>query len=641
MKKKKGSVRSKLNRGSGKPRWRVLFLSVFILLLFAGVAYRAVELQIIDRERAYKVAKRQHRGTSTLLPRRGRILDRNHRDIAVNVDVKSVFVNPANVKDPIDTAQALSKILDIPQKTALNRISSKRSFVWLKRLADPQAIKQLEEMDLEGIGFVEEPKRVYPNRHLLGQVVGITNIDSKGIEGIEYYYDNLLIGKPREITLRRDAKGRRIISNPDNVQEFNRDKTSGHDIVLTVDTQIQHIVERELEEGIKAMNAEKGMALLMNTETGEIMAMASYPFLDPNDFGSQPEKDRRNLPIWFMFEPGSTMKVFLAASAIEEKKVTPSTVFYCENGRRKVGSKVIRDVSPRGDLTVEQAIVVSSNICASKIGELLGRDKYHDYLERFGFGSKTGIDLPGESAGLMLPSRKWGQIELATISFGQGISVTALQITSALAAIANGGYLMKPYIVKRIIAPDGSIIKENEPEVLRRVISYDTSREITEIMKNVVDTGTGKRAAIPGIPVAGKTGTAQIPDPRTGGYHPDRYIASFIGFAPADDPKIALAVIVEAPKKKSHGGSVSAPIFKEIAEKVLFHLGVSPANELVGAKVMPDLSGMSVREILNWSEKQGIKVKLSGSGFVKSQEPKPGDLIKEGMVCSIELQQNI
>ena len=550
-------------------------------------------------------------------------------------------MNPANVKDPIDTAQALSKILDIPQKTALNRISSKRTFVWLKRLADTQAIKQIEEMDLEGIGFVEEPKRVYPNRHLMGQVVGITNIDSKGIEGIEYFYDNLLIGKPREISLKRDAKGRRIISNPDNVQEFNRDKTAGHDIVLTVDTQIQHIVERELEEGIKAMNAEKGMALLMNTETGEIMAMASYPFLDPNDFGSQPEKDRRNLPVWFMFEPGSTMKVFLAASAIEENKVTPSTVFNCENGRRKVGSKVIRDVSPRGDLTVEQAIVVSSNICASKIGELLGRDKYHEYLERFGFGSKLGIDLPGESSGLMLPSRKWGQIELATISFGQGVSVTALQITSALSAIANGGYLMKPYIVKRIIAPDGSIIKENEPEVLRRVISYDTSHEITEIMKKVVDTGTGKRAAIPGIPVAGKTGTAQIPDPRTGGYHPDRYIASFIGFAPADDPKIALAVIVEAPKKKSHGGSVSAPIFKEIAEKVLFHLGVSPTNELVGAKVMPDLSGMSVREILNWSEKEGIKVKLSGSGFVKSQEPKPGDLIKEGMVCSIELQQNI
>ncbi|MEQ9618194.1 MAG: penicillin-binding transpeptidase domain-containing protein [Deltaproteobacteria bacterium] len=641
MKPKRGKKRISLGRDLDRPKWKMSVIGAFVLVLFALVCFKAFELQVIDRDRAFKVARKQHHGSSTLLPRRGKILDRNMKELAVNVEIKSVFVNPYNIKNPEEFSKALSGKLEIPEKKLLKRASSKSSFVWLKRLVDPAVTSELESMDIEGLGYIEEPKRVYPNGPLMGQVLGFTNIDSTGIEGLEYRYDSLLIGKPGKIILKRDAYGRRIINNPDIVESFGEEKTSGHSIVLTIDSQIQHIVERELKDGIEKMSGEKGMAILMDPESGEVLAMASYPFLDPNNYGEYPQENRRNLPIWYTYEPGSTMKVFLVASAIQDKKASPESQFFCENGRRKVGARVIRDVKPYGTLTLADIVRVSSNIGASKVGELLGKETYYQYLKKFGFGEKSGIDLPGESSGKLLSPKKWGKIELATISFGQGVSVTSLQLVSALSAIANGGYLMKPHIVKRIISSDGTVIREKKPEVVNRVLSYDTSVKMTRILERVVEEGTGKKAAIPGFTVGGKTGTAQIPDPVNGGYYNDRFIASFIGFAPTDDPKIVLAVVVEAPKKMTHGGSVAAPIFRQVAEKVLFHLGASPNKEMVGTRIMPDLSGKSVRDILKWSEEEGIKVEVKGSGYVTGQQPPPGDTIKEGMVCSIELKQNI
>ncbi len=641
MKPKRSTKRLSLARDLEKPRWRVVIIATLIVALFAMVSLKALELQVLDRERAFKIARKQHHGTSTLLPRRGRILDRNGKELAVNVDVKSVYANPKEVVDPKNTANILSEKLGVSEEKIHKRVASNKSFVWIKRLADSKAADELKESDVKGLGFIPEPKRIYPNGTLLGQVIGFTDIDSIGIEGIEYKYDDSLIGKTRKITLKRDARGHKILSDPNEIQEIDRDESSGNDITLTIDSQIQHIVERELKEGIEEMGGEKGMAIMMNPETGEVLAMASYPFVDPNSYSKFPVENRRNLPVWYAYEPGSTMKVFLAASAIEDKKVNPNTQFNCENGRRKIGSAVIKDIKPRGTLTVSEIVKYSSNIGASKIGETMGRDSYYKYLKKFGFGDKTGIGLPGESKGQLASPRKWGAIELATISFGQGVSVTALQLVTALSAIANGGYLMKPYIIEKIVDPEGHVLTENKPEVVTRVISYDTSDQMKRIMQLVVEEGTGKKAQIPGFSVAGKTGTAQIPNPQSGGYYSDRYIASFIGFTPVEDPEIVMAVIVEAPRKKTHGGSVAGPIFKQIAEKVLFHMQVSPKKELVGMKVMPDLSGMSVRDILKWSEEQGVKVHLKGSGFVSGQKPMPGDLIKEGMVCSVELKQKI
>jgi cell division protein FtsI (penicillin-binding protein 3) len=641
MKPKRSTKRISLARDLDKPRWRVFIVAALIIALFAMVSVKALELQVLDRERAFKIARKQHHGTSTLLPRRGKIFDRNAKELAVNVDVKSVYANPKKVTNPSETANLLSEKLSLPLEKILSRVSSNKSFVWIKRLADSKSVDEIQNSDITGLGFIPEPKRIYPNGHLLGQVIGFADVDSIGLEGIEYRYDNLLIGKTRKLTLKRDARGNKILNDPSEIQDIDQDKTSGHDIVLTIDSQIQHIVERELKEGIEEMGGEQGMAIIMNPETGEVLAMASYPFLDPNNYSQFPEANRRNLPIWYAYEPGSTMKVFLAASALEDKKVNPNSEFNCENGRRKIGSAVIKDIKPRGTLTVAEIVKYSSNIGASKIGELMGRDSYYKYLKKFGFGDKTGIGLPGESSGQLAAPRKWGPIELATISFGQGISVTSLQLVTALSAIANGGYLMKPYVIEKIVDPAGNVIEENKPEVVTRVISYDTSYQMKQIMQSVVEDGTGKRAQIPGFSVAGKTGTAQIPNPKSGGYYSDRYIASFIGFTPVQDPAIVMAVVVEAPRVKTHGGSVAAPIFKQIAEKVLFHMGVSPKKELVGMKVMPDLSGMSVRDILKWSEEEGVKVEVKGSGFVTNQKPLPGDLIKEGMVCSIELKQKI
>jgi len=641
MKPKRSTKRLSLARDLEKPRWRVVIIATLIIALFAMVSLKALELQVLDRERAFKIARKQHHGTSTLLPRRGRILDRNGKELAVNVDVKSVYANPKEVVDPKNTAHILSEKLGVSEEKIHKRVASNKSFVWVKRLADSKAADELKESDVKGLGFIPEPKRIYPNGTLLGQVIGFTDIDSIGIEGIEYKYDDSLIGKTRKITLKRDARGHKILSDPNEIQEIDRDESSGNDITLTIDSQIQHIVERELKEGIEVVGGEKGMAIVMNPETGEVLAMSSYPFVDPNSYSKFPVENRRNLPVWYAYEPGSTMKVFLAASAIEDKKVNPNSQFNCENGRRKIGSAVIKDIKPRGTLTVSEIVKYSSNIGASKIGETLGRDSYYKYLKKFGFGDKTGIGLPGESKGQLASPRKWGAIELATISFGQGVSVTSLQLVTALSAIANGGYLMQPYIIEKIVDPEGHVLKENKPEVVTRVISYDTSDQMKRIMQSVVEDGTGKKAQIPGFSVAGKTGTAQIPNPQSGGYYSDRYIASFIGFTPVEDPEIVMAVIVEAPRKKTHGGSVAGPIFKQIAEKVLFHLQVSPKKELAGMKVMPDLSGMSVRDILKWSEEQGVKVDLKGSGFVTGQKPMPGDLIKEGMVCSVELKQKI
>lgn len=641
MKPKRSTKRISLARDLDKPRWRVFIVATLLIALFAMVSVKALELQILDRERAFKIARKQHHGTSTLLPRRGKIFDRNGKELAVNIDVKSVYANPKKVTNPSETAKILSEKLNLSQKKILDRVSSDKSFVWIKRLADSESVEELQNLDITGLGYIPEPKRIYPNGHLMGQVIGITDIDSIGIEGIEYRYDRLLTGKTRKITLKRDARGHKILNDPSEIQDIDQYKTSGHDIVLTIDSQIQHIVERQLKEGVEEVGGEKGMAIIMNPETGEVLAMASYPFLDPNNFSKFPEVNRRNLPMWYAHEPGSTMKVFLAASALDDKKVNPNSKFNCENGRRRIGSHVIRDIKPRGTLTVAEIVKYSSNIGASKIGELLGRDKYYKYLNKFGFGKKTGIGLPGESSGLLAAPRKWGPIELATISFGQGISVTSLQLVTALSAIANGGYLMKPYVIEKIVGPDGNVIEQNSPEVVTRVISYDTSYQMKQIMQGVVENGTGKKAQIPGFSVAGKTGTAQIPNPKSGGYYSGRYITSFIGFAPVEDPEIVMVVVVEAPGEKTYGGSVAAPIFKQIAEKVLFHMGVSPKKVLVGMTVMPDLSGMSVRDILKWSEEEGIKVKVKGSGFVTNQKPLPGDLIKEGMVCSIELKQKI
>jgi len=635
--KKQNKLHLQYNRDSTKPKWRIYFATLIVFLLFISVSYKALSLQVLDRDKSFKIAKRQHSSSLNLLPKRGNIMDTNGTYLATSVDTISIYINPQLIKDPKKFAMFISENTKFGYKELLAHAISNKSFIWLDRLANPDTTKKLKELNMDGIGYIQEPKRVYPNDYLIGQVLGFTNIDSKGIEGIEYNLDGILSGKPQKISMKRDARGKQIMYSPVDIEE----KTRGFDVELTIDSQIQHIVEKELRIGVEKMGGDAGMALLMEPNTGEILAMASYPFFNPNRFKEFPNKTRRNLPVWYTFEPGSTLKIFLTAAAIEEKLANSNTKYDCENGRRKVGPKVIRDSHPHGVLTVAEVIEVSSNICASKIGETLGKKSLYKYLKDFGFGNKLGIDLPGEPRGSLQKTNKWGPVELATISFGQGISVTSLQLASALSTIANGGYLMKPYIVKKISTPGGEIVTNNKPEIIKRVISYDTAKQVATIMEGVVVNGTGKNAQISGYNVAGKTGTAQIPNPNTGGYFKEKYMASFVGFAPVDDPKITLIVVVENPRESIYGGSVSAPIFKAITEKVLFYLNTPTSSGFTGTKLMPNFKGKSTRDILRWADDNGVEVKFNGSGFSETQTPVAGEEIKEDTICSFKLTQDI
>ena len=623
---------------SKKGRWKFYVATIFITGLFAASGYRSFELQVLQSEKFSAEAKKQHSKVYKMPPVRGTLFDRNKKPLATSVWATSIYLNPGEVKDPDKLARAVSKPLGLSREKLISLARSSKPFVWIKRGEDPGTAKKIKAMGLPGVGFAEEPKRIYPSGSLLGQAIGFTNIDLKGVEGLEYGFERMLAGKPATARIRTDGMGDRISDVLLNAKE---QSAKGNDVLLTVDSNIQHITEAALEKGIKEMKADRGAVLLMNPQTGEILSMASYPFFDPNRFGEFPQETRKNLPVWMSFEPGSTLKVFLAATLLEEKMGDENTEYDCENGKRKIGPKVIKDVHGHGILTVSETITYSSNICAWKMGETLGKKKLHDSLRNFGFGETVGVDLPGEARGKIRNLRNWGDVELATISFGQGISVTAIQLATALSSIANGGYLMKPYIVKKIVSPEGKVLVERNPELVKKVISYDTASKVTGILEQVVESGTGKNAGIPGYRVAGKTGTAQMHDPETGTYHESRYLSSFIGFAPADDPRLALVVIVENPRKHTYGGVVAAPIFKSITEKVLFYMQIPPRGKKAEETVMPDMVNKSARDVMKWAEKEEVSVRFIGSGYVVSQHPPSGKKITRGTDCTFTLKQNI
>ncbi len=624
---------------SGNGRWKLYFTTGFMVLLFMAMGYRCLELQVLERERFSRGAKSQHSRVYKIPPVRGTLYDRNQKPLATSVSATSIYLNPRKVKDPERLALAVSGSLNISSKKVVSRANSEKSFVWIKRGVDNKTAQKIKDLNIAGIGFLEEPKRIYPNGALLGQAIGFTDIDLKGIEGVEYAFDRFLAGKPKAKRIKRDGRGNPI---SDGVTSKIEQSTKGNDIVLTVDSTIQHITEAELEKGIKEMGGERGAAVLMNPQTGEILAMASYPRFDPNRFSEFSTKIKKNLPVWLSFEPGSTLKVFLAAALLEEKAADEDTEYDCENGKKKIGSNIINDAHEHGVLTVSEAIKYSSNICAAKMGETLGKEKLYDSLRSFGFGRKNGVDLPGEASGKIQSLRNWGDIELATISFGQGISVTAIQLATALSSIANGGYMMKPYIVKRIISPKGKTIMEKNPEMRKKVISYDTASKVTRILEQVVQRGgTGSKAAVAGYRVAGKTGTAQMVNPLTGTYYENRYMSSFIGFAPADDPSLVLVIVVDNPRKQTYGGVVAAPIFRSIIERTLFYMRVPPNPELLEEKVMPNMVSKSARDVIRWAEKEEVSVKFIGSGYVVSQHPRSGEKIERGTDCTFTLKENI
>lgn len=552
-------------------RGRRIIVAFLLMFGFVGVLFRLFNLQVLQAEDLTARADRQHRKTITVEGGRGGIYDRQGKVLAINMDVPSVFGVPTSLENPSGVARDLARVLHVRADEIEKKLKQERSFVWIARKVDPEQGRSLERLSLDGIGTVLEGRRFYPKGPLLAHVLGFAGMDGQGLEGVERRYESYLRGDKQMVVLQRDALGRTVFPKGLNEQA----PSAGHNVTLTVDEVIQYITEKELDEAIAATKAKGGIAIVMEPRTGAILAMAISPKFDPNVVkGITPDR-WRNRALTDAYEPGSTMKVFIAAAALEEKVMEPGTMVYGENGHLTVANTVIHDHEKSGWITFAQVIQKSSNIGAAKTAMALGEERAYRYLKAFGFGERSEIDLPGETAGLVKEPKDWGRRSLASIAIGQEIGVTALQLVTAVSAVANGGWLMKPYVVSEVRNGKGQVAAQVGSQVRRRPISAETARTLTNILEGVVTNGTGSRAAVPGFRVAGKTGTAQKIDPQTGAYSPTLFVGSFTGFVPAEDPRLAIVVIIDEPHAEAWGGVVAAPVFRRIAEQALPYLGVS------------------------------------------------------------------
>ncbi|MEK6587202.1 MAG: penicillin-binding protein 2 [Nitrospirota bacterium] len=551
-------------------RGRRYVLLLLVLCGFGVVLFRLVTLQVLQAAELSAQADRQHQKTVSLEGARGTIVDRHGKILAMNVEVQSVFGVPNTVDSPLKTARQLSPILHVRTDELERKLRQDRRFVWLARKLDPEQGRRLDRLSLDGIGVVMEGRRFYPKGPLLAHVLGFSGMDGEGLEGVEHRYEPYLHGEKRMMVLQRDALGHTVF--PKGMME--RSPTPGHNLTLTIDEVIQYIVERELEDAVSRARAKSGTMIVLDPKTGAVLAMAVSPRFDPNAVSALSSDRWRNRALTDAYEPGSTMKAMMAAAAIEERVVSPNTMVFGEHGRMTVANTVIHDHERLGWISFAQVIQKSSNIGAAKTGMALGEHRLYRYLQAFGFGQRTEIDLPGEGVGLVRDPKDWGRRSVASISIGQEIGVTPLQMVSAVAAIANDGMLMKPYVVSEIRDADNHILRQVPPQAKRRVISRETARSVTKILEGVVTDGTGTHAAIPGFRVAGKTGTAQKIDPRTGAYSASRFVASFAGYAPAGNPQLAMIVVIDEPLGDTQGGAVAAPVFSRVGEQVLSYLGV-------------------------------------------------------------------
>jgi cell division protein FtsI (penicillin-binding protein 3) len=635
-------------------RFRITLLLYLFSFLFLVIFGRAYQLQVLQSQRLAAMAERQSQRIVQLIPKRGIIYERKKEEMAISVEVDSVFAQPGRVENVREVAQKVAPMLGKKPSDILSKLKGEEPFIWLQRGITPEQRKAIERYDFSGVAFLKETKRFYPQGDLGVHVIGFAGLDAQGLEGVEVGYDEFIRGEPGYIVISKDALGRSL--SPQTAPS--RQSLDGCDVILTIDKNIQYVVEKELKRAVQACSANGGMAVVMNPKTGEILALAVQPSFDPNHFSTAPPQVRKNRAVTDTFEPGSTFKVFLLAAALEEQAAAPKEMFFCENGAYTVGGKIIHDTHKHGWLSLADIIKLSSNIGASKVGKKLGKNKLHRHLKNFGFGAKTGVDLPGEVPGFLADPRTWSEVGLANISFGQGVSTTALQLTAALAAVANGGVLMKPYVVKAVLDSNGDFLQENRPKAIRRVISPETAGMVAKILKAVMDEGgTGKAARLAGYESAGKTGTAQKALANGRGYS-DKRIGSFFGFAPADNPQVVITVIIDEPQGSSYGGVVAAPAFKAIGEQMLPYMGVYPKGVTYLARVgagmpppkeappanspaqsasveasgdpgvMPDFSGKSLRQVVLIAQRLGLDLKLVGSGKAVSQNPPPGYVLQ-------------
>ena len=543
----------------------------FIFLVFCVA--RLFFIQFFRSNYLAGLANKQHNLFVELEPLRGTVYDTRLTPQTVSIPADSLYASPNAIqdKDKETLVRQLSQILNINQAYLRDRLYRKKSFVWLARKITPEQSQAIKRLNIKGLGFLKENKRSYPNSYIASHIIGFAGLDNVGLEGTEVYYDKYLKGETGWAVFLRDARQKRL-----DLWEKMVLPRNGYDTVLTIDEVIQYIAERELDKAFKSYHAKGASIIVMDPHTGAILALASRPTYDLNEHSKATKDQMRNRAICDLFEPGSVFKIVTLSAAIEEKKVNEEDKFFCENGSYRVASHTLHDHRPHGWLTFREVIEESSNICTTKVAQILGPDIVSRYVKLFGFGAKLGVDLPGESPGMAKEPRQWSKISIAAIPIGQEVGVTTLQLVSAISVIANGGQLMKPYIVQEIRDKQGETIKKFSPVMIRKVISLDTAARVKKILTGAVEEGTGKLAKVPGFSAAGKTGTAQKLEPN-GTYSNNKFIASFIGFAPAEDPLIAIAVTVDEPRPYYFGGVVAAPVFKNVASDTIRYLR---ANEL-------------------------------------------------------------
>lgn len=547
------------------------------MLIVAGVALlwstavfgRLAYLQLARHSEYLARAQRQQQRTIEITPKRGIIYDRNMRTLAMSIPVKSAFAVPAEIADEPLAVHLLSRVLNISPEVLAARLESSRSFVWVARKLSPEKYEAVEALNLKGVYFQDENQRFYPKRDLAAHVLGFVDPDEKGLAGIEYQLDGQIRSKAEKIIVMADARQRWFDGG-----EAQRER--GANVVLTLDEKIQYIAQRELAAAMEKTRAIAGSAIVMSPNTGDILAMANWPRFNPNDASEAPAEWRINRAVSALYEPGSTFKLITLAAAFDQDITYPREVFDCENGAIYIAGHRIRDHKPFGLLTVSDILAQSSDVGAIKIAVRLGSPKFYEYIRAFGFGAPTGIDLPGESRGLLHRLENWSAISIGSVSMGQEIGVTPIQLATAVSAIANGGLLYKPHVVQQVKRGEQNLpadrgVAATEP---RRVIRPETAATLRRLMEGVVLNGTGKLARLDGWTAAGKTGSAQKIDPATGRYSPTQLIASFTGFAPISNPAVTILVSLDSPVGLHEGGQVAAPVFKRIAEQVLSHLDV-------------------------------------------------------------------
>ncbi len=538
-------------------------------MLLTLITFRILYIHLAFNKRAVDLAQAQHSVRIELEPRRGAILDRNMRKLALNLKVDSVYAVARDVKKKEESARLLAPILGRDESFLYERLARDKLFVWLARKIPPESAKKVKELNLKGIYLIDETKRFYPGANLASQVIGFAGIDNTGLEGIEVFYDRYMHGKKGYKTIARDAKGREIHA----FEGTYIPPVDGYSIVLTLDEVIQHIAEKALKKAYDKHRAKAGIAIVMDPYKGGILALAALPSFDLNNFSYAADDVKRNRAISDYYEPGSVFKIITASACLDTGKVSIEDNFFCENGAWYVAGHTLHDHHGHGDMTFREVIEKSSNIGTVKAAMRLGEKDLYKYIKAYGFGTPTGIGLPGEIKGIVRPLNRWSKYSITAIPMGQEIGVTSLQLITSLSAIANGGQLVKPRIVESIIDSRGEVIKKYEPVIVRRVISEETSRQVREIMKGVIERGTGTRARLNRFDAGGKTGTAQKIGP-SGRYSRKDYIASFIGFAPAEKPIIAVCVMVDTPRNGYFGGTVSGPVFKEICDATLRYLDI-------------------------------------------------------------------